>query len=77
MVLDGERGTTEGTAVNSSYVVDDSLGLVGDVHVPVVRRKRQASGFSAVESTFVLSDCVELTRRVLGMNTSLVANIYT
>ena len=75
MVLNRKCFTTKLAAVGASYIVDVSSGLPCYVHVLVVGRKGQASSLPGVEATFVLSNGIEFTRRISGMNPGLVANI--
>ena len=75
MVLDGQRFAAEAPAVVACNIVDISSALPCHVHVLMVGRKGQASSLTAVEATFVLSNGIELTRRIFGVNSGLVTNI--
>lgn len=76
MVLNSQSFTTKGTAIGPSYVINHTLGLVGNIHVLVVGRKGQPRGLATVKAAFILSNGIELTRRIFGMNASLIADIY-
>ena len=75
VVLDSQGFATKATAVLASYIVNVSFALPCYVHVLVVGRKGQASSLTAVEATFVLSNGIELTRRIFSVNSGLVTNI--
>jgi len=77
MVLNSQSFTAEATAVGASNIVDISSALPCYVHVLVVGREGQTSGLTGVEATFVLSNGIEITCRISGMNSGFVADICT
>ena len=77
MVLNSQSFATKFAAIGASTIVNVPFALPCYVHVLVVGREGQTSSLTGVEATFVLSNGIEITCRIPGMNSGFLADICT